>query len=385
MYFVDGVNQARQYDIYTDTMTTIDNGGMSSQGLDAPIDIASHNFHLFLGYIGGSLQHSQLGEPLVWDGVLGAREIGLGNELTNLVAGVQSALLIYCEEGIRVLHGNSIDDFVLESFSETSGALPFTALRLLGTAFFVDDRGLSTMEAVENFGDYAANSISQRFKQTLLSTAHTITQCSVSRDLNQYRIFFDDKTGIIVSFEGREFKGATFTEYPIVVNVLASGEDTEKTDLTIFASDDDSGFVYKMDSGKSFDGVAITCRLSTAFFHYGSPRNYKAFKRATIEIAGEANQEFDIKVDFDYNELGSTRTIWYSEGIYNPEGGAVYGDGVWGIMKYGTGLVATNRVPLYLQGVGTNMSYKFISSEEFRSQHIIQNIITDYELVGRRI
>jgi len=385
MYWVDSVNQAREYNIATDTVSTIDNFGMSDIGDDAPTDIAAHNFHLFLGYRGGSLQHSQLGEPFVWDGVLGASEIGCGNTITNLVPGVQSSLLVYLTEGIRILHGNTIDDFVLEVFSETSGAFVDTAKRLLGTAFFVDDRGLSTMEAVQDFGDYAANSISQRFKQTLLSTGHRITQCTVSRDLNQYRIFFDDRQGIIVSFEGREFQGATFMEYPVVVNVAGQGEDEEKRDYIIFASGEDSGFVYRMDSGTSFDGTAITCRLSTAFYHYGSPRNYKAFKRATIEIAGQSGQEFDVKVDFDYNELGAARTIWYSAAVYTTEGGAVYSEGLWGIMQYGTGIVATNRVPVYLQGVGTNMSYKIISNETYRPQHVIQNIITDYELVGRRI
>lgn len=380
MFWVDGVNQARMYDGYA--VTTIDNTGMGSD--DNPINIAAHNYHLFLAYSGGSLQFSGLGDPTIWDGVLGASEIGVGDDITNLVAGVSSSLLIFLRNGIRVLSGNSIDDFILEVFSDTSGAFNRTAERLLGTVFFVDDRGLSTLDAVQEYGDYGANSISQRFKQTLLNNKHTITTTSVSRDLNQYRIFFDDRTAIYVSFEGKEFAGATFMEFPHDLNVTATGQTEEKRDLTVFAPEAEEGYVYLLDSGTSFDGEEIICRLTTAFYHYGSPRSFKGFKKATIELNGAYLQNFDLRVDFDYREAEIPDSIWYSPTIYTITGNAFYGSSRWGEMIYG-GTAATNRTPVYLQGIGTNMSYKLISRESYEAQHIVQNIITDYELLGRRI
>ncbi len=383
MYWVDGFNQARLYD-GSNPVVTIDNPGMSSQGIDAPINIVAHNFHLWLAYEHGSLQHSVLGNPTDFLGVNGAGEIGLGNEITNLVAGVESSLLIFLDEGIRVLLGNTIDDFVLDVFSVHSGAFKRTAQRLLGTVFFLDDRGLSNVQAVQEFGDYGANSISQKFKNTLLNSKHNITATVTSRNLNQYRLFFDDRSSIYVSFEGKELQGATFIEYPIAVNMAAQGEDIDKNDLIIFATDDEQGFVYRMDSGKTFDGTAIGCRLTTSFYHYGSPRQWKAFKRATFEVSAENTQEFYMKVDFNYNELGNPNTIWHTPTIYNSSGDAIWGSTKWGTMIWGAGTV-TNRVPLYIQGVGTNMSYKVASNENYREQHIIQNIITDLEPVGRRV
>ena len=383
MFWVDGKNQTRAYD--GTTVSTIDNTGMSSQALDAPTHLAAHNFHLFLAYRGGSLQFSGLGDPTVWDGVLGASEIGLGGEITNLVAGVQSSLVIYLESAIRSLTGNSIDDWILEVFSDNTGGYEDTARRLLGTVFSVNDRGLSTLQAVQEYGDYGSNSVSQRFKQTLFKNKNSITTALVSRDLNQYRLYFEDKTSIYVSFEAKEMQGATFCEFPHQVAIASEGEDVVQDELIVFCSEEEDGYVFKMESGTSFDGTAITCRMSTAFFHYGSPRQYKAFKRATFEISSESGQSFDMKVDFDYNELGSPRTIWYCPTIYNTEGGAIYGEGKWGTMKYGTAQAVTNRVPIYLQGVGTNMSYKIISNETYREQHVIQNVITDYSIVGRRI
>lgn len=380
LFWVDGVNKARAYD--STTVSIIDNTGMDPN--DRPINILAHNFHLFLAYRGGSLQHSKVGDPTVWDGSLGAGEFGCGGEITNMKVGVQSSMVITLSEGIRILTGTTIDDFNLGTFSDKSGAKPKSAQRLLGTIFLLDDRGVTTMEAVQEFGDFGANSISQRFRQSLFKNRHTLTTTLVSRDMNQYRLFFEDKLAIFVSFEGKELRGATLVEYNKVISVAGQGEDTVGREYIIFG-DGTTGFVYQMDSGTSFDGSPITCRMSTAYYHYGSPRQLKAFKRATIEVTGDSGQEFDLKVDFDYNEAGSPRTIWYTPMVYTVSGGAIYGEGKWGIMKYGVGAAATNRVPVYLIGTGTNMSYKLISNETYKGQHIVQNIITDYALVGRQV
>lgn len=380
MFWCDGVNQARSYN--GTSVTTIVNAGMGAD--DKPVNLIAHAFHLFLAYPGGSLQHSKIGDPTEWDGALGAGEFGLGDDITNLQVGVESSLVVLLREGIRILQGTSIDDFVIHTFSAYSGARSRSAQRLLGTIFFLDDRGITTMEAVQEFGDFGANSISQRFKQSLFKNNHTLNCSAVSRDMNQYRLFFDDRTTIFVSFEGKEFRGATLVEYNKNVAVCAAGEDPDGLELLIFA-DGTTGYVYRMDSGTSFDGTPVTCRFSTAFFHYGSPRQLKSFKRATMEVSGDDGQTFDMKVDFDYNEVGSPRTVWYEPYVYKVSGGAIYGEGQWGIMKYGVGTAVTNRVPVYINGVGTNMSYKIISNETYRNQHIIQNIISDYEIVGRQV
>lgn len=381
MYWCDGVNKARAFD--GTTVTVIDNSGMGAD--DIPINIIALNFYLFLIYPEGSLQYSQLGVPNGWDGTLGAGEIGLGDDVKDLEVGVDSTLILFLRQGIRILSGTVAENFTLTVFSQVSGAFSNTAQRMLGTIFFVEDRGLTTLSAVDQYGSYASASISQKFKKTLLDKKHTITATATSRDLNQYRIFFDDNSSIFVSFEGGEQKGATFIAYNKTVSIVAQGEDSTKSDYLIFSSDDDQGYVFKMDSGTSFDGSPITTRMSTAYYHYGSPRSWKMFKAATFEISSESGQEFNIKVDFDYNEIGSPSTIWYTPEVCCIAGGAIYGEAIYGKSKYGVGSAVTNRVPLYIQGKGTNMSYKILTNETYRPQHIIQNIITDYLKGSRRV
>jgi hypothetical protein len=103
-----------------------------------------------------------------------------------------------------------------------------------------------------------------------------------------------------------------------------------------------------------------------------------------MEVSGESGQSFYMKTDYDYNEPNLPKTIWHTPMVYQLSGGAIWDDGKWGEMKYGT-LTATNRVPVYLSGIGTNMSYKVISNEMYRRQHIIQNIISDFEIIGRSV
>lgn len=379
MYFCDGQNQARYFD--GSTVEIVDNS-VNMGADDKPTNIKAHSNYLFLSYAGGSLQISALGDPTDWTT---ATEIGTGDDINALTIGVQNTLLIHMDRGIKVLTGNVVSNFKLETFTEETGGYEFTVRRLMGTTFFMTDKGLTTLQAVDTFGDYGSNTISQRFKRTLLDNRQNITTCLTSRELNQYRLYFSNRLGIYVSFEGTEFKGATFVEFANAVDVAAQGNDAEGNDYLVFSDGADTGFIYKMESGTSFDGNPITCRMSTAFFHYGSPRQIKRCKRATVEISGENGQQFDMKVDYDYNEPGSPRTIWYQPEVYTVEGTAVYGESQWGIMKYGVGQAATNRVPIYLQGIGTNMSYKVISNETYRTPHIIQNIITDYETLNRRI
>ena len=377
MYWVDGVNKCRAFD--GTAVTVISN--TSKTGTDAPELIATHNQMLFLTYPGGYLMgNGTPGLPNDWTAPI---EYGLGHNITNLIAGVASSLIIVMDEGVQVLSGTSELDFDMQVYSTQSGGFLRSAQRLLGTIFFVDDRGLTTMDAVDAYGDYSSNSVSQKFKNTLMSTSRKLTCTSVSRDLNQYRIHFDDGLSIYVSFEGKDQQGATFIRFPDPVHNVAMGEDKEGRAISIFSTPG-SAYIYKMDSGPSFNGAAITATLKTAFYHFGTPRSYKAFKRLTAEIRGEVNQEFLMRGNLDYSEIGVAQNIWNLLATKSTvsENSSIYGSAIYGSFIWGAGAV-TNRVVAYLIGIGTNIGFNMVSKEEYRAQHIIQNLIVDYEILNR--
>lgn len=375
-YFCDGVNKARE--CTGSQANVVDNAGMDPN--DKPTHILALNDRLWLSYAGGSLQGSTMGLPLDW--TTAPVEFGIGKDVSNLSVGLNSTLLIFSEpEGIKILNGTTEENFELTTFSDEAGAVRGTVKGLLGTTFFVSDQGITTMEGVTEFGDYATNSISQRFKRTLLQSKPNITGAVTSKQLNQYRLFFQDGKAIYIGFEGKEMQGATLVQFLDRVLNLAQGQHPDGSDLIVFTSDD--GFIYRMDSGRSFNGLDIVTRMVTAYYHYGSLRNFKSFKRATFEIFGENDQEIYMKCQFDYREPTQPTTDFYTQRVFKAVGGAVWGEGVWGDMIWGTSSV-TSQVATHINGVGTNMSYLLLSRERYREQHIIQNIVTDYQLCARR-
>ena len=379
MYFCDGQNQARYYN--GTTVEIVDNVGMP--GIDKPTRIKAHNNRLFLAYRGGSLQCSTLGDPLDW--TTAPVEFGLGNEITDITVGVGSTLVIHLTKGIRILHGSTEDTFEMQTFSEDTGGYPYTTKRLTGTILFITDKGLTTLNAVESFGDYADNTISQRFKRTLVRDQELITAALTHRGLNQYRLYFSNNRAIYVSFQGKDFVGATFLEFPNPVVIAAQGDNEQGHDCLVFADGTSNGLIFRLDSGNTFDGTVIITRLATAFYHNKTPRLWKRYKRATIEVQADSGQVFNIRAQFDYNEPDSKKSIWYAPSVYKLSGAAIWGEGVWGTMVYGEGNPATSRLPVYISGVGTNVSYRVVTNMPYKGQHTIQNIITDYEQLSRRV
>jgi len=358
---------------------------------DAPTKIVARSNRLFLSYIGGSLQYSELGNPMGWSGVNGAGELGMGDEVTNLSLGVGGSLLIFMLSSIYIIDGETPATWVLKQFSNSSGAFSGTAKRLLGTTFFMDDRGITTLEAVQEYGDYAANSISTKFKKTLMLNKEAITTSVVSRELNQYRLFFSTGLGILTSFKAKELQGTTFVEYPISVDKVAEGSLFNRasiifsSDVSVVGGENVEGYVYLMDSGTSFDTVEIITKMVTSYYHYSSPRLWKRFISAIIDAQIPVDLILNLKVNFDYSAPTLPTTAWITRtsGLVAVEasayGSAIYGEGTYGQVP------VTTSFPIYLAGYGTNCSFKILTNSRYVKQHTIQNIIVDYSTLSRRV
>jgi len=299
------------------------------------------------------------------------------------------------DTAISQVLGASVDDWVIKDFSRESGALPGTVKRMLGTSLFLDDRGLTTLEAVEAFGDYSANTISSKFKKTLLENKAAYTVATVDRDLNQYKMYFNNGLGIIISFEGKDIQGATFTHYPISVDVVASGQVAGKTGVTYFSSksvanpegEDIRGMVFLMDSGTNFDYSAILTKASTAYFHYGSARAWKRFVSVMVEAQVSSTMVFQFKIDYDYHDSTLPTTQWQAGETTSANVNVFrYAEdkSKYGVAILGSAAV-TFRQPIYLMGYGTNASMQWSTNEKWSQPHSIQNILVDYQQYQRRV
>ena len=73
--------------------------------------------------------------------------------------------------------------------------------------FFLDDRGLTSIFTVQYFGDFQSAVASDKVDPYIQAKKEsTITSLRV-RGKNQYRIYFDDKTGLEMTFINKTNQG----------------------------------------------------------------------------------------------------------------------------------------------------------------------------------
>jgi len=346
---------------------------------------------LWLAYPDGQLWYSAVGDPLNWDEVDGAGTIFMEDEITALQVGQGDVLIVFGRGSIQII--KSIVDtqvsgattqadyaFFNETFSNVSGAIPGTVERILGEIMYFDDRGITKLSATDAYGDFSAASLSKNVQRTLLEKKSRIVTSAVHRENNQYRIFFNDKTGFFFTFDvEKKVKGVTSIKFNHDVIACVEGEDSATSTKLYFGSSD--GFVYVMDSGTSFDGEPIETKLATAFYSYNSPTSWKRFRKITLEAQADKDFVFFGKPEFNYRtpNIPRSNTESYTSTGY----GGVWGTGAWGLFTYGSEEVQSPA--LYMSGYGTNMSIRIVTRSKFTTPHVINNIITEYSLQGRKM
>jgi len=107
--------------------------------------------------------------------------------------------------------------------------------------------------------------------QPYIDTRAGMATCSTTlRTTNQYRLYFNDNTALVVGFTGEKISGILPLNYGIPVRCICSTPLSTGTEVTYFGSDD--GYVYQDSIGTSFDGDAIEAWIRPVFNNLGSPR-----------------------------------------------------------------------------------------------------------------
>jgi hypothetical protein len=297
MYACSGVHKAFEWD---GTRFAYITTGMTA---DTPDHVIAHKNHLFLAF-NGSIQHSSIGDPVSWSVVLGAAELGAGENITNFLAApggtTGGALIIYTRNKTLVLYGNDAADWNLVTFSPEAGALEWTG-QYVGQGIALDDRGVTLMSTSQAFGNFAnavASTLVRPYINALRDTA--IASCVV-REKNQYRLFFSGGASFWLTFAGRKLMGITQIDMTDAVTCIASQEGSGGREEIYFGSTD--GFVYQMDKGTSFDGDEIPWNMNLAYNNLQMPRQLKSFTKAVVEIEGTSYAEFGFAYSMGY---GST-------------------------------------------------------------------------------
>lgn len=362
MFIVNGIDKAVKYD--GTSLVNLTTG----TGNDNPKVVAGYKKHLFLG-IESSLVNSAIGNPTDYTALNGAAEIAVGDTITDLQSG-PSALIVGCQDSTNVLYGTSSADFQLEELNKV-GTYTGTMGSIGGLVLGLDTQGVMSLQAAQTYGNFSYSSVSQKIK-TFVTTYYGEGAVSlVNRSLSQYRIF-SGRAGLYFTFSGPDMVGVSRVSFQHPVICAVNSTDANQNEVSYFG--DDSGNVYKMDDGYTFNGTNIYSYLLTSFHHYGGPTTNKRFRLI----------QPDIRVDGDPVQIGIRATTNYgagdvSQGVTEEliqTGGALWDYSIWGTFNWDSLFHHDSRIRLSL--TGTNMAVMISSDGSSGSQHSIYGITLHY-------
>lgn len=373
MFGCNGVGQAFQFD---GTNVVFITTGMAT---DTPSKIEAHKRHLFLSFTGGSLQHSSLGDPLQWTPNTGAAELAMGDEITNLVSAAPANLVVMAKNSVSLLYGNDASDWQLETITNEAGALPFTAEKM-GTVIYMDNRGIRSMATTPAFGNFSIGTmtllIAPLIRAKLAAGQLPVASCRVrGRDL--YRVFFSDGFCLSV-YMGRKVPEVMPIDISKNITALCSAETTNNTEKIWFGTD--TGMVYQMDKGRSYDGVALPYHLRLPFNHMGGPQLLKRWHKTVIEYDASSSITLRIAGEVDY--ASPTEPPLVEQNIPGLGGGGFWDAVNWDQFFWSSPV--EGKMEVWIDAVGESMSLLLGGEQADEEPHVLQGLTLFFSVRGMK-
>lgn len=387
-YFVDGNTDV----LYRYDGTHIVGVSIGLLGHAALSQITAYKGRLYLS-AAASLFISAPGYPFKYDAVDGAAEIAVGSEVTNIVIArggqTSSAIVVTTDRSINVLYGDSEVDWRLQSLSSDIGAIKNTACLVNGDVLFAANSGIFSVQAVNQYGNFAVNSVAQKVSSLYKEFRPLIKRACVRADASEYRLYCSDgrvlvatQTAVttdsgatvkplafsVVSY--RDYETDSFVYSDVCKVVDSTGEER------FFVSSDK--YVYETDKGTSFDGRPIFAFLVTAFFHNNLVSVRKRYKRVIIAIKSNWYSEGSIMYDISPSAYdgGMSRDLII---LAHPQG-------TWyDVSNYGNFVWSAGITPEYkldTPGTGKAMSLMVKSASSISDPFVVQSFTVTY-MVGR--
>jgi len=355
----------------------------TSIGTAFPIRSAIFNQRLHLAFPYGTLFVSHPGDPFAYDPAVTAGGVWwLGGEITDALVS-PSSLTIFMEEGIDIIKIGDLTesgfDESKETFSDVSGAIEGTAARIMGRSIFCDERGITSLEATDRYGDFGISRISEKVQKTYQENKGSIVGAIVDREKSQYVVYFSTGKGIVLTL-GVDYRGDFSVRGSSVFDLLTpigTVREVFKKSRRLITSPNDGYLRLQHTDAESFDGFEIVSKLTTSFHSYGSNINFKTFTRLLFELSATKGQVFSMRPIFDYQGLDIPKGVRYTSDPQTDTG--TWGSGIWGEFIWG-GTGAVNQEYTYINGVATNMAIQFKCSSKHHKPHVVHNAIVLYSL-----
>lgn len=359
---VDGSNRPAVYD--GSTFTTLANCPAEVIGADHVVEFKNHLFFAN----GNDLVFTS---PYTYDDfspALGAGSITMPHQITGMIV-FREQLIIFSRSKIHRIVGNSIADFQMQPIALDIGCIHEDTIQEVGgDVMFVATDGIRMLSATDRIGDFGLAVASRPIQTEVLSfiSSNTSFASCVVREKNQYRLFGfataiqrENAQGILgTQFADQTAEGMAWAELrgirANVVDSIYSG--MLGNEVIVFAHTD--GYVYRMESGSSFDGENIQATFSTPFFSVNDPRRRKTFYKlhTYIDPIGSVSGEASLKLDFDQPGTIQPSSVPVAN---TTSPAAFFGQAIFGQAAYGGRLVTLFTNQVVGSGFTVSIQYRF--------------------------
>ena len=346
---------------------------------NVPLHIATHQKHLFFSFANGSIQHSSIAAPNKWSAITGAAELGIGDEVSGFSTEVNNVMSIFTRNDAYMLYGTSSADWELRKFHAGAGAIPYT-LQKMDQTFFLDDRGISSIFTVQYFGDFQSSVASDKIDPYIQNKKDNAVDSLRVRGKNQYRLYFDDKTGVEMTFINKKNQGLMPFTLEHQINCIVSAEDSNGFEVLYGGFDD--GYVRRLDSGTSFDGETVGSFVRTAYYHYNSPGTRKRFRELGLEINADTSTTLTVTPTYDFGGTFTPKTSPISSDYSVTVSADQWTEADISNSSTGVTVVASERVKI--NGIGTNMGLIISNSSIYDKPITLQGAIVEFSPRGVR-
>lgn len=316
----------------------------------------------------------------------GAGSFRMPGDVTGLFV-FRQRLFVFTEKEIKVLDGTSVADWTLTSVSHDVGCIEPDTIQEVGTdVAFMGPDGIRLLGATDRIGDFSNALVSKAIQSEMVDFKDFYTSFSsvTVKNKSQYRIM-----GFTAGRESTLTDGYIATQLrPEATPDAFAWSRTrgikayvawscvcEGVEYQLFA--DETEYIYRMESGSTFDGVNIEASYWTPFLSFEDPAFRKTLYRATMYFDPEGDITGTVTVKYDQNNANKIQPAAID--LSASGGGAVYGTAVFGTATYADAPTAT--IQKTLVGAGSNASLQFLFTGE--SPFVIDTITIEYATEGR--
>lgn len=356
IYHADGVNRMAEFD--GTVWTPLSTGGL------IPRHIVAHKRYLFYS-VNSSIFYRAVGNPYA---TTGGAEIATGDTVVGFLvmpgAQTTATLAVLNRNSTNMLYGIDPTSWNLVPYNLGTGSLEYT-LQNMAQSCMLDDRGVFTLQASLNFGNFEQNSLTHKIRPFI--TAHRPYVCSsgLNRLKSQYRVFYSDTYGLYLTLINNKMIGVMPVKFSTYVNVY--WESTLSSGQNIMLMGGADGHVHQMDVGTSFDGDPINAYIVLNWDAIKNPRILKRLRRGSVEVAGSgyARINFGYQVGYGSNQYAQPATANYEVPLVQTEWDAF----TWDAFTWdGSTLLPTD---IQMEGTAENVQITMASnSDEYRAYTI---------------